>query len=163
MVKMMAMKISVNFSGIALYKNGKLKEISAIKGKGKDKMYSMVKEINFTLNSIKPNMIAIEFPSLTKKTETQKKHTMMIYGSVYSWAVVHGCDFIELCSTEWKMWCCKGTDIDNSRKEKNLSTIDAAKKIYPKLTFETEEVAESALIGLAHINRSNAKIKGLPK
>ena len=163
MVKMIAMKISVTQSGIALYKNGKLKEVSVIKGKGKDKMYSMVKELNFTLSSIKPDVIVIELPSLTRKTETQKKQTMMIYGSIYSWAVVHGCDFIEICSTDWKMWCCKGTDIDNSRKEKNLSAMNVAKKIYPKLTFETEEVAESALIGLAHINRINAKIKGLPK
>lgn len=163
MVKMLAMKISVNSSGISLYKNGKLKEVSAIKGKGKDKMYSIVKELNFTLSSIKPNMIVIEFPSLTKKTETQKKQTMMIYGSVYSWAVVHGCDFIELCSKDWKMWCCKGIDIENTGKCESLFAMNVAKTIYPKLTFETEEVAESALIGLAHINRINAKTKGLPK
>ena len=153
----------MNQSGIALYKNGKLKEVFVIKGKGKDKMYSMVKELNFMLGSIKPDVIAIEFPSLTRKTETQKKKTMMIYGGIYSWAVVHGCDFIEICSTDWKMWCCKGIDIENTGNCESLSAMDVAKKIYPKLTFETEEVAESALIGLAHINRLNAKTKGLPK
>lgn len=163
MVKMLAMKISMNSSGIALYKNGKLKEVSVIKGKGKDKMYSMVKELNFTLSSIKPDVIVIELPSLTKKTETQKKQTMMIYGSVYSWAVVHGCDFIEMCSTDWKMWCCKGTSFENTGKGENMSAMEVTKKIFPKIAFETEEVAESALIGLAHINRSNAKTKGLPK
>ena len=161
MVKMIAMKISVTQSGIALYKNGKLKEVSVIKGKGKDKMYSMVKELNFTLSSIKPDVIVIELPSLTRKTETQKKQTMMIYGSIYSWAVVHGCDFIEICSTDWKLWCCKGTDFENTGK--NWSAIDVAKRIFKNMAFEMEEVAESALIGLAYINRINAKIKGLPK
>ena len=160
---LVAIDSSTSCSGIAIYKNAILTNVSSIKSTDKihSKCDDMCIKLAQFLNKTKPHIIVIETPSVVRNANTQRALTM-VYGVVYGWALANNCEFNPMRPTEWRKWCGLNALLENgneNRKELKKMALEYAKQLFPQMTFDTEDSAEAALLGFGYINWFQEHVK----
>lgn len=161
---MLSMDTSSSATGLSVWENGKHKKTIELnedyyqKNEKKMKKYfrgdnnfdKMIKSFLYFIKDMDVSIIVVETPVVERNPQTQRVLDRIV-GFIQGYSTVNDIDFWEYRPSEWRAFV-KDEDEKLPRKRKELKEWAILKS--QKLTKKkmTDNMAESYLIGLAHIN-----------
>ena len=147
---LMGIDSSTKATGISVYANGVLKEFELLtedNNDSKKRLENMIRRIYETISKYKPDIIAIETPTVCRNQQTQRQLTM-IFGAIYGFCVDNNIFFKAYRPSEWrKHW--RDDVMPRKRAELKKWAIDKVKDEFE--VDVSDDVAEAILIGGAYV------------
>lgn len=157
MTKLLSLDTSTSITGYCLYKNAEYQKSGILCSKDeKADLKNMCLCLWDLLNEIKPDIIVIETPSVTKNAHTQRA-LVIVYAAVYIWSILHDNTFFyAMRPTEWRKHCSddewRKKIIKKKRPELKKLAVLEVEKLFPNISLYSDDEAEAILIGLAYIH-----------
>lgn len=146
----MGIDSSTKNTGVSVYTNGILKRFELLTEDNNDsqkRLENMIRRIYETISKYKPDIIAIETPTVCRNPQTQRQLTM-IFGAIYGLSVDRDIFFKAYRPSEWrKYW--KDTVMPRKRAELKEWAIQKVKNEFGLEV--SDDIAEAILIGGAYI------------
>lgn len=153
MTTLIGLDTSTKSTGVAIYHNGKLGATLLLTSNIKDsdeRMSDMVLQIYSLIDDYKPDIIAIETPSVARNVNVQRELTML-WGAVYGKCLgnkIHWCSYRP---SEWRKWFKDNNPMPRKRIELKAWAIDKVKELFDIKV--NDDIADAVLIGEAYIKQ----------
>ncbi len=151
MTTMISLDTSSATTGVAVWKNGKLKEYFALVKPKKEKDNNwMSYEILNVLSSYNPDIVIVEEAAVSRNMQTVRVLIMLI-GIIKGWCMAKGVFFDSLKPTCWRKQIAGNDEvIPRKRVESKAWAIEKVKHLFN--IEEIDDVCEAILVGQAYIN-----------